>query len=372
MLTVKTIAASPRSQAGFSLPELLIATGVLLIITSGVTSALLQMTNSQKTIWNRTQLHAGVRSATELLQQEVGQAGRIALPGTVTLATAIPVAGTQTVGVKVNGATPATMNGFFVGEHLVIEANGAQPTPPCVTTSPCQESVTVTAVDTVAKTITATFGYQHPLNGGVGATVSALGGFATGIVPPGPTYPGGTYTNGSTASVLKLFGDINGDGSMVYVEYTCDPMASGAAPTAAPPGTGNLYRNVMPYDQTTAKIAATSGQILLSNIEMNPGGTACFTYMPSPLYGAPRPDCPVGLTCPTPDAYPTDTYVLDVAITLTVRTQVKDPITNQYQTETKALLNVSPRNVFNVWQLASVGVKQRVQVMPPTVTAMLP
>ena len=39
-----------------------------------------------------------------------------------------------------------------------------------------------------------------------------------------------------------------------------------------------------------------------------------------------------------------------------VQTQLIDPITQQKQTETKALLNVSPRNVFNVWQLASAGV----------------
>ena len=32
----------------------------------------------------------------------------------------------------------------------------------------------------------------------------------------------GTYTNGSDANQLKLFGDINGDGQLVYVEYFCD------------------------------------------------------------------------------------------------------------------------------------------------------
>jgi len=53
------------SPAGFSLAELLIAVTILLVISSAVTSALLQMTHSQRTIWNRTQLHAGVRSATE-------------------------------------------------------------------------------------------------------------------------------------------------------------------------------------------------------------------------------------------------------------------------------------------------------------------
>jgi prepilin-type N-terminal cleavage/methylation domain-containing protein len=340
-------APSLKSERGFSLPELLISVTLLLMISATVTSALLQMTNSNKTIWNRTQLHAGVRSATELLQQEVGQAGRIVLPGnSVTLAGAV-AAGAQTVGIKVDGAVPATMNGFFVGEQLVIDVGG--PTP-CNVALPCQETVSVTAFDTAAKTITATFVYPHLLTGGVGVPVQALGGFASGIVPPQPG-----YVNGSTASILKLYGDINGDGKMVYVEYTCDPMATNAAPTAVPPGTGNLYRNVMPYDQTTVKLAADASQVLLSNIEVNPGGTACFTYMPNPLPV-------VGV----------DTFVLDVAITLTVRTQVKDPITNQYQTETKALLNVSPRNVFNVWQLSSAGVAARVQPIPPTVTALLP
>ena len=69
-----------RGAAGFSLIELLFATGLLLIVSSIVTTALIQMTNSQKTIWNRTEMHSGIRGATELLQQEVGQAGRIATP----------------------------------------------------------------------------------------------------------------------------------------------------------------------------------------------------------------------------------------------------------------------------------------------------
>ena len=64
------------SQAGFSLIELLIATGLILIIASTVTGALLQMTKHQQTVWNRTEMHSGIRGATELMQQEVGQAGR--------------------------------------------------------------------------------------------------------------------------------------------------------------------------------------------------------------------------------------------------------------------------------------------------------
>src|SRR5258706_6725554 len=74
-----------RSEAGFTLVEMLVSTGLLLVVSSIVTSALLQLTNHQQTIWNRTEMHSGVRGATELLQQEVGQAGRVTLPGNVTL-----------------------------------------------------------------------------------------------------------------------------------------------------------------------------------------------------------------------------------------------------------------------------------------------
>ena len=66
-----------------------------------------------------------------------------------------------------------------------------------------------------------------------GAGIAAVGGFATGVVPP-------TVANGSTPSLLKLYGDINGDGSMVYVEYTCDT------------GTGRLSR----WEDVLRRIAA--------------------------------------------------------------------------------------------------------------------
>jgi hypothetical protein len=138
--------------------------------------------------------------------------------------------------------------------------------------------------------------------------------------------------------VLKLYGDINSDGNMLYVEYTCD--------------TANhvLSRNVMAFNAAT-KPAAGAAQVLLSNVQANPGNTDCFTYQQHTV-GA-------------------DTFVTDVAITLTVQTQQIDPVTKQYQQETKALLNVSPRNVFNTWQLAGAGVTDRVQPMPPSVTHLL-
>ena len=148
-----------KSEAGFSMIELLVSTAIILIISAGVTSGLLQLTNSRQTISNRTELHAGVRSATELLQQEVGQAGRVSLPGSpVTLASAVAT-GAQTVVVnqKINGTTAASISGVFVGEYLTIDA-GAN-----------VETVAVTAINTTTKQVTATFTKAHAAN----ATVAA-------------------------------------------------------------------------------------------------------------------------------------------------------------------------------------------------------
>ena len=195
-----------HSESGFSLVELLVATTLLLVVSSIVTGALLQMTNSQLTIWNRTEMHSGVRGATELLQQEVGQAGRITLPGAagnVTLGAAIvgvspcTVPVTATVSTTAVGIT-ATAH-MFVGEWLTtLDGDDV-------------ESVVITSIPS-STTFMACFTRSHLATT---TKIMALGGFATGIVPP-------TVVNGSTANKLKLYGDVNGDGTMTYIEYYCD------------------------------------------------------------------------------------------------------------------------------------------------------
>jgi prepilin-type N-terminal cleavage/methylation domain-containing protein len=299
-----------RGQRGFSLVELLVAMLIMLIISGAATSALLRMTSTQATIWNRTQMHSGIRGATEVMQQEVGQAGRVALPGVVTSTGPVLLAGSATIGVS-------SATGIFPNEYLTIDA-GAK-----------QETVQVTSVSTSPAQITATFTLPHSS----GAAVAALGAFQAGIVPP-------STTNGSTGTVLKLFGDINGDGNMVYIEYTCDTTA------------GNLYRNSMAWNVGT-KTAASASQILLTNITANPGGTSCFTYQTSTMSS-------------------TD-FVTNVAVTLTVQTQQRDPVTKAYQTETKALLNVAPRNIVNAAALAFMQqLPWRVQPTPAAITSLLP
>ncbi|HET7075294.1 MAG TPA: hypothetical protein VFI55_14595 [Mycobacterium sp.] len=324
-----------RSEAGFSLAEVLVATGLMLTVSGIVTSALLQMSNHQQTIWNRTEMHSGVRGATELLQQEVGQAGRVSLPGPP----ALPV--TLDPGAGIVGVNPCTATttvtvtstaGMFAGEWLTTFDGDNS------------ETFAVTAIPS-ATTLTACFTRNHVVDPITNSPVpvGVLGGFATGILPPGGT--------GSSANKLKLYGDINGDGNMVYVEYYCDNGDAGTA------GSFNLYRNTMPFDTAAAaKPALTSSMILLSNVHSNPadaGGAArpCFQYQTVPITVG-------GVNY---------TLVLDVAVTLTVWTQSIDPITKQFQTETKALLNVSPRNVGFTWQFAGLAYNNRVQLPPQSV-----
>lgn len=293
---------------GFSLPELLVSVLVLAVIVGTAAQLLLLAVNGQRTMWNRTQMHSSVRGAIELLQQEVGQAGLIALPGPAALTTDAAV-GAQTVSVS-------STAGLFVGVQVVVGAGAGQ------------ETVTITGVNTASGQVTATFTRPHLS----GAPVDVAGGFAHGIVPP-------TVTNGSTGGVLKLFGDVNGTGAMVYVEYTCDTVNL------------RLSRLMVPWD-APAKPAWTPETVLLSNVVANPDGAPCFSYQTEVVAGT--------------------TFVTAVAITLSVRTQEIDPVTRQFQVETKTLLNVSPRNVFHTWQMASMQETNRIQPTPPSVVALLP
>jgi type II secretory pathway pseudopilin PulG len=293
--------------------ELLVAMGILVVVVGAAMGVLQRLVNSQQTIWNRTQMHAGVRSATELLQQEVGQAGRVApLTSGLTLGAAVGI-GAQTVAVTSPAGTDPVA-GMFQTEGVTVGYDMTQ------------ETVTLTAIDTANKTITANFLNAHA----AGVPVTVAGGFSSGVIPT-------TAAAGSTGFVLKMFGDINSDGNPLYIEYTCDTA------------NGLLYRNAMSWT-VGAKLALDPSMVLLRNVTANPLNAPCFVYQTQVVAGT--------------------SYVTDVAITLTVQTELVDPITKQKQKETKALLNVSPRNIFNVWELASIGLLDRVQPTPASITAL--
>lgn len=309
----KSLPRSIAGDQGFTVIELLVAMGVMLIVSAFMLQGLNDMSRLSRDQTNKSEMHAGLRNATALLQQEVGQAGRVALPNPVSLA------GTAAIGTNWVTVTPSVAS-MFAGMRLLVD------------TGPGEEIVTVLGVNTSTNQIRATFDNAH----GAGAPVRSAGGFAEGVIPT-------TRVNGSTATVLKIVGDVNSDGRLVYVEYTCDWNA------------GRLYRNMMSYE-AAAKPALTVEQILLDNLLPNPPGpngavAPCFSYQEHTISGR--------------------TYVVNVAIMTTVRTHERNPITGDFQIVTKALLNVAPRNVFHTWQTAGLNYTNRIQPLPATVVNLL-
>src|SRR5215471_948716 len=81
-----------QGQRGFSMLEMMVAIVIMLIVSAIVMNGMRQTSLAEGTIQNRTEMHSSVRGATELMQQEIGQAGRVAFPSgtTFTLAAAVP------------------------------------------------------------------------------------------------------------------------------------------------------------------------------------------------------------------------------------------------------------------------------------------
>lgn len=317
-----------KTARGFSLLELLVALVILLGVTGIVMSAMIQMSLAQGTLGNRTEMHSSLRSATEVIQQEIGQAGRIpALPAPVTLITpVIAIVATPTT------VTVSSAAGMFNGELLQVDAGqmGANAVVACPAALNYQnpETVTISNLNTAANTFQAIFAAPHC----AGAPIVVAGVFPGGIIPTDdPNTP-------STSQYLRMFGDINGDGTIVYVEYNCDAA------------NGVLTRSVTPITAANKSAAAT----ILPNISPNPptsSPTPCFQYRqkPSGLGGS---------------------SVVDVTVTLTVNTAMVDPQTHVVQQETKALLNVAPRNVFDAWELGGGSVTSRLQPIPANITTL--
>ena len=368
-----------KKELGFTLMETMVALVILLAVSAVVMSGMMQMMKTEGTITNRTEMHTSVRSATELLEQEIGQSGKISLPPTPpntawAMLTAVNVPADTPV-TPLGGVTfnvfdpqdPAQGPVLFEGEWVTVD------------TGLSKEAVQLTCLagpgncPNPSNVWGATFYYTHnPINipgtGTFGVPISVPGAFSTGIIPPAagvmpapplgyagyPVSPVNAPGQGSSGTVLKLYGDINGDGHMVYVEYTCVP--------GTPQAPGFLYRNQVNLWNLPAVPPLAPSKIVLNGVLVNPNGPTgaavpCFTY---------QLQTRGGLNAAANDM----AFVTDVAVTLTVQTQNPDPqvplINGQpnYQTETKALLNVSPRNVFDAYEFATLDYLNRIQPTP--------
>src|ERR1051325_8394989 len=135
------------SDVGFSLIELIISMAVFLAVSAMVLTFMFDMTRTQATVTNRTDMHASVRSVTEMMQQEISQAGRIAIPGGSN-STSISAAITANAGANQTIAVGST-SGMFDGMLLVISARGAAGTCPTATCDEETVGVTIPAAGSI-------------------------------------------------------------------------------------------------------------------------------------------------------------------------------------------------------------------------------
>jgi prepilin-type N-terminal cleavage/methylation domain-containing protein len=290
--------SAENKNRGFSLLEVMISLVVLLIVTGVVFYAMAYYQRSYGSTRLRAVMHEGVRGAVDLMSQEVGQAGVLDFTTRLTSAAITASLTPQTV-------TLNSVSSIFVGEDLIVDTNATE------------ESVKVTAVDAGASTITAVFNLSHAAN----TIIRASGVFPQGIL------------SSSTATELRIFGDINADGNITYVKYVCNPSA------------GTLSRSMTVV--TPGTTTANASEVLVSDLIPNPGSTPCFQY-----------------TSKTAGPY---TFVTSVAITLSARSSKLDPQTKQYATMTKSFVNLAPRNVLLGLALALSGSEVRLQPTPPNI-----
>jgi Tfp pilus assembly protein PilW len=294
---------------GFSLVELLTSCAILMVIVGGIISVV----SSNELISARTEqqsdMYENVRGAAELMEQEIGQAGLVSLPSS-TLSAAVTSSGTA------QSASVSSTTSMFVGEKVLVDAGTKE------------ELVALTAVTSTS--ISGIFTISHAS----GASIAALGVYPNGVVVPGTT-DGSTSVAEPGSSVLNMFGDINSDGSLVYIRYTCN--------TSTTPGT--LTRSVTTITPGVNTIG--TAQTLLSTLVPNPSGAACFQYTTTTVSG--------------------QSFVTNVAVTLSARTLNLDPQTNQYLTMTKSFLDMSPRNINAAFELANASISNRLQATPPNV-----
>jgi prepilin-type N-terminal cleavage/methylation domain-containing protein len=322
---------------GFSLLELMVSMGVVLVVAGAVVSIISFNQKNYGRTEQQSDMFENVRAVAELMAQEIGQAGLVDLPAAATLSAAVTASATaQTVAVS-------STTSMYAGEILLVD------------TATNEEPVTI--VSLTSTSINAIFANNHSSgavihaigvapNGIVAPSSSATtsGGVSCVTVPTGVTY---TATDGSTCNVLNVWGDLNSDGTLVYVRYTCN--------TTTTPGT--LTRSVTTI--TPGVNTVSTAQTLLSTLIPNPPSSApnpCFQYDLSTQQITVN-----GVT---------NTYyiVANVGLTLSVQTLRPDPITSQYLTMTKSFLDLSPRNILAGFEQANAGDASRLENPPTNVT----
>ncbi len=181
-----------KSASGFSLVEALIAICILLPVMAAAVRLFSVGANQHSREQSSIDANQGIRAAFELMTTEIGQAGSHG-DTTTTLTAAIPNSTTA------QPASVASTAGITEGDWVDVDTGNNN------------EVVQLTAVGT--STITGVFRVAHAKDAPIRLFAVP---YLTGIPPAA-----GQAIN-STVSVptLRFFGDINGDSTVQYVEYT--------------------------------------------------------------------------------------------------------------------------------------------------------
>jgi prepilin-type N-terminal cleavage/methylation domain-containing protein len=302
-----------RRNHGFSFLEMMVSVAILLIIAGAAFSVLGQSQRVYGSQQLQVDMHAGLRGVFELMAQEIGQAGSLT-PTPQTLTAAVAKSTSSQI------VTLSSVANIFVGELLTVDT-GAN-----------QEVVQVTTLPG-SNQVAGIFLQNHS----AGAPVLAQGVFPNGVL---------TTTAGDS---LQLFGDINADGTLAYVEYDCNPG------TATAPGTLTRSFTVLAPGVTTQN----PPQVLLNTLISNPNGTSCFTPSMGASGAVTSGNCSV--------ASNTFTCVTDMQVVLTVQTSEKDPQTGAFMAMTKSFLNISSRDVLAAYNIATSSnpPPNLLQIQPP-------
>jgi Tfp pilus assembly protein PilW len=347
--------------------EMMVSIFILLVVSAIAFSFLIQYQNAYQSTALKADMHSGLRAATTLLEQEIGEAGLVSLSAYCSAGIpATSTSGCPTLTAAVSaGATSATLSttaGMFVGESLLVDVGSAQE---------------VVTVNTVASATSITLSTGFISAHASGTIVSATGMFPQGILSPG-------QTGGSSFTQLNMIGDLIGDGNLYYVQYTCNTPAwsqvtyssayaawsstttysqgqnvnynglSYVSNTSSnlgnsPTTPGTLTRSVTQLAGPSPVTAQGSAVPLLDDLAANPNGAPCFQYSTASVT--------IGSS--------TYTFTTTVSLTLTVQTSEIDPVTGTLTQETKSFLNLEPRNVLAGYNLAQyVGTANLFQANP--------
>ncbi len=293
---------SRLNSKGFSLPEMMMSVLIISIVSASVLHVMTTYQKTYRSAQMMEEMRASVRGAVVLMGQEIGQAGLLTSPVPDKIDSKVRTLKTKITATGVQSVTISSTSHLFTGQKLAVDLGTSR------------EVVTLMQI-VDSHTITANFTSKHDQD----VLIDASGLFPTGIL---------TTAAGTT---LQLYGDLDGDSRIYFVEYACDLDG------------GVLTRSITDIDGVASKNPAA---VMVRHVVANPDGSPCFQPVTTTLAGK--------------------TYVTSVGVTISIQGAAPDPLTGKYVTMTKSVLNLSPRNVLAALDLlAQSPVPERIQPTPP-------